>query len=43
MVRCTPSPLLSGHPGLEPGSIDEPLVRLRNGPRLKAGATERRR
>ena len=32
-------PLLSCHPGLEPGSIVRPLVRLRNGSRLKAGMT----
>jgi hypothetical protein len=27
------------HPGLEPGSMLQLLVRLRNGPRLKAGVT----
>jgi hypothetical protein len=27
------------HPGLEPGSIVEPLVRRMSGPRLEAGVT----
>jgi len=27
------------HPGLEPGSMLQLLVRLRSGPRLKAGVT----
>src|SRR5918994_3184099 len=31
--------ILNRHPGLEPGSIHQPQVRLRNGSRLKAGMT----
>ena len=39
VMHATPHHVSDRHPGLEPGPIHPPRVRLPNGSRLKAGMT----